>query len=135
MKSTVLAGVMLVTAACGAYQFPGDSPSPAAASARVSGTVLSVPCAPVQQDGATCAGRPVPNLEIDYLRGSAVVAKAMTNKSGVYAVELAPGSYDVALQTYMRVISGPTKLSLRAGTKTVADYMLDNGIRAPVPQQ
>jgi hypothetical protein len=33
------------------------------------------------------------------------------------------------------VISGPTKLSLRAGTKTVADYMLDNGIRAPVPQQ
>jgi hypothetical protein len=97
--------------------------------------VLSVPCSPVEPAGKACAGRPVPNLEIDYLQGSAVVAKAVTNASGTYVIDLRPGRYDVALQTYMRVISGPTRLSLAAGTKTVADYVLDNGIRAPVPQQ
>jgi hypothetical protein len=134
MRSLVLAGLVLVTAACGAYQFPGATPSPAN-SARVSGTVLSVPCSPVEPAGKACAGRPVPNLEIDYLQGSTVVAKAVTNASGAYVIDLGPGRYDVALQTYMRVISGPTRLSLAAGTKTVADYVLDNGIRAPVPQQ
>jgi len=133
MKAAWLAGLLLVTAACGAYQFPGDSPSPS--SARVSGKVLSVPCSPVEQADNTCSGRPVPNLEIDYFVGSKAVAKTKTNDQGVYVVDLAPGSYNVALNTYMRVISGPTKLSLAAGASAHADYLLDNGIRAPVPQQ
>ena len=65
MRSIVLAAVLLVTAGCGAYQFPGQSPAPG--DAHVSGTVLSVPCAPVEQAGSTCTGRPVPKLEIDYI--------------------------------------------------------------------
>jgi hypothetical protein len=135
MKAAYLGTLMLVTAACGAYQFPGATPSPSQASARVSGTVLAVPCSPFEQDGTSCAGKPVADLEIDYGRGPAIVGRAMTNAKGAYVIDLPPGGYEVTLNTYMRVISGPIRLSLAAGTKTVADYLLDSGIRAPVPQQ
>src|SRR5207244_7396240 len=79
--------------------------------------------------------RPVASLEIDYVAGNTVDSRVVTNSSGMYAVDLRPGTYEVKLVTYMRVISGPTKLTLGAGTRTVANYMLDNGIRVPVPAQ
>jgi len=134
-NALAVAGLVLLTAACGAYHFPGNSPSPSPETAHVSGIVRSVPCAPVEQAGSTCAGRPVASLEIDYVAGNTVVSRAVTNSSGMYAVDLRTGTYEVKLVTYMRVISGPTKLTLGAGTRTVANYMLDNGIRVPVPAQ
>ncbi len=134
-NALAVAGLVLLTAACGAYHFPGNSPSPSPETAHLSGIVRSVPCAPVEQAGSTCAGRPVASLEIDYVAGNTVVSRAATNSSGMYAVDLRPGTYEVKLVTYMRVISGPTKLTLGAGTRTVANYMLDNGIRVPVPAQ
>ncbi len=134
-NALALAGVLLLGAACGAYQFPGASTSPSPATAHVSGMVRAVPCAPVEQAGSTCAGRPVAGLEMDYVAGNSVVARAVTNSAGLYAIDLKPGTYEVKLSTYLRVISGPTKLTLGAGTRTVADYVLDNGMRAPVPQQ
>jgi len=134
-NALAVAGLVLLTAACGAYHFPGDSPSPSPETAHVSGIVRSVPCAPVEQAGSTCAGRPVASLEIDYVAGNSVVSRVVTNSSGMYAVDLRPGTYEVKLVTYMRVISGPTKLTLGAGTRTVANYMLDNGIRVPMPAQ
>ena len=132
MKALVLVGLLAVTAACGAYQFPGQTPL--AGDAHVSGTVRSVPCAPVEQDGSTCSGRPVPKLEVDYLRGSTIVGRTVTDGKGAYSVELPAGEYTVKLNTYMRIISGPTKLSLGPDTQTVADYVVDNGIRVPEPQ-
>ncbi len=134
-NALAVTGLVLLTAACGAYHFPGNSPSPSPETAHVSGIVRSVPCAPVEQAGSTCAGRPVASLEIDYVAGNSVVSRVMTKSSGMYAVDLRPGTYEVKLVTYMRVISGPTKLTLGAGTRTVANYMLDNGIRVPVPAQ
>ena len=134
-NALAVAGLVLLTAACGAYHFPGNSPSPSPETAHVSGIVRSVPCAPVEQAGSTCAGRPVASLEIDYVAGNTVDSRAVTNSSGMYAVDLRTGTYEVKLVTYMRVISGPTKLTLGAGTRTVANYMLDNGIRVPVPAQ
>ena len=134
-NALAVAGLVLLTAACGAYHFPGNSPSPSPETAHVSGIVRSVPCAPVEQAGSTCAGRPVASLEIDYVAGNSVVSRVVTNSSGMYAVDLRTGTYEVKLVTYMRVISGPTKLTLGAGTRTVANYMLDNGIRVPVPAQ
>lgn len=130
------AALILLAAGCGAYHFPGDSTSPSPDSAHISGTVLSVPCAPVEQVGSTCAGRPVPKLEIDYLVGTTIVKRAVTDSKGTYAVDLkVPGTYAVKLNTYMRVISGATKLELVAPGNLVVTYMLDNGIRLPVPQQ
>ncbi len=134
-NALAVTGLVLLTAACGAYHFPGNSPSPSPETAHLSGIVRSVPCAPVEQAGSTCAGRPVASLEIDYVAGNTVDSRAGTNSSGMYAVDLRPGTYEVKLVTYMRVISGPTKLTLGAGTRTVANYMLDNGIRVPVPAQ
>ena len=132
MRSIVLAGLLLVTAACGSYQFPGQTPAPG--DAHVSGLVLSVPCAPVEQAGSTCSGRPVPKLEIDYMQGASIVRRTVTNEKGTYAVDLPAGDYTVKLNTYMRIVSGPTKLSVDPGASKVADYVLDNGMRVPVPQ-
>lgn len=133
MRALLLVALLALTAACGAYQFPG-SPSPSPATATVSGRVLSVPCAPVEKAGTTCAGRPVPNLEIDYFQGD-IVARAVTDASGNYSVQLEPGTFTVKLKTFMRVINGPTTLAVSAGSSVVANYTLDSGIRAPVPQQ
>jgi hypothetical protein len=135
MRNVLVAGLLLVSAACGSYRFPGDSATPSPATAHISGTVRSVPCAPVEQAGTTCAGRPVTGLEIGYVIGNSVVRRAVTDSKGAYSIDLKPGAYAVKLSSYMRVISGPTKLTLEAGSRTVADYVLDNGIRAPLPQE
>jgi len=132
MRALVLVAVLAATAACGAYQFPGQTP--AAGDAHVSGTVRSIPCAPVEQAGSTCSGRTVAKLEIDYVQGSSIVGRTVTDAKGAYSVELPAGEYTVKLNTYMRIISGPTKLSLGPDTRTVADYVVDNGIRVPEPQ-
>jgi hypothetical protein len=80
-------------------------------------------------------GKPVAGLQIAYIKGSSTVAKAVTDASGAYAVDLPPGDYTVKLNTYMRIISGPTKLALGPNTRSKADYLLDNGIRMPAPAE
>jgi hypothetical protein len=135
MRNALLGALLLVTAACGAYTFPGGGASPAANTGAVSGRVLAVPCAPVEQAGTTCAGRPVSGMEIDYITGTAVVGRTVTDQSGNYSIRLPAGTYTVKFNNYMRVISGPTKLTVAGGSTTIANYILDSGIRAPVPQQ
>jgi hypothetical protein len=135
MGRSVLVALLLLTAACGAYQFPGGNPSPSTQGGGVSGRVLAVPCAPVEQAGTTCAGRPVPKLELDYIRDGAVAAATVTDSDGRYVVSLAAGTYEVKMKTYMRVISGPLSIAVAPGSNQVANYILDSGIRAPAPQQ
>ena len=132
MRPLLLAALLAVTTACGAYQFPGTSPAPG--NAHVSGTVRSVPCAPVEQAGSPCAGRPVPKLEIDYMQGSSIVGRTVTDENGAYSVDLSPGDYVVKFNTYMRIVSGQTKLALGPDTRSKVDYLLDNGIRVPAPE-
>src|SRR5215831_3829609 len=98
MRALMLAGLLTLTAACGAYQFPGpgSSPSPSPSSATVTGRVLAVPCAPVEQPGPnSCAGRPVPKLEIDYVGSDSVITRTVTDSNGSYFVALGPGTYSV----------------------------------------
>jgi hypothetical protein len=135
MRALVLVVLLLAAAACGAYQFPGGNPSPSPESGTVSGRVLAVPCAPVEEAGTTCAGRPVPKLELDYIKDGAVAAGAVTDSSGSYLVSLAPGTYQVRIKTYQRVISGPLTISVASHSSQVANYLLDSGIRVPAPQQ
>jgi hypothetical protein len=137
MRALVVAALLLATVACGAYQFPGGNPSssPAPEGGTVSGRVLAVPCSPVETAGSTCVGRPLPKLELDYIREGAVAARTVTDSGGSYLVSLAPGTYQVSLKTYMRVISGPLTIAVAPGSSQVASYLLDSGIRAPVPQQ
>src|SRR5579864_3875627 len=137
MRVLVLVALLVAAASCGAYQFPGgnSSPSPTPERGVVSGRVLAVPCAPVEEAGTTCAGRPVPKLELDYIRDGAVAAGAVTDSSGSYLVSLAPGTYQVRMKTYQRVISGPPTISVASRSSQVANYLLDSGIRVPAPQQ
>jgi hypothetical protein len=137
MRVLVLVVLLLAATACGAYQFPGGNPSPSPTSegGTVTGRVLAVPCAPVEQAGMTCAGRPLPKLELDYVKDGAIAASAVTDSGGAYLVSLAPGTYQVKLKTYMRVISGPLTLAVAPGSSVVASYILDSGIRVPIPQQ
>ena len=131
MRAAFLAALTLLLAGCGAYSFPAASSSPTGV---VTGRVLAYPCAPVEQAGTTCAGRPVQGVELDYVGNNTTVDKAFTDTQGAYSVHLAPGTYVVKIKTYMRVLSGPTNLTVSAGSTITADYLLDSGIRAPVPQ-
>jgi hypothetical protein len=136
MRALVVVAVLLATAACGAYQFPGGNPSssPAPGGGTVSGRVLAVPCAPVERAGSECVGRPVPKLELDYIKEGAVAARTVTDSGGSYLVSLPAGAYEVNLKSYMRVISGPLTIAVAPGSSQVANYLLDSGIRAPAPQ-
>ncbi len=132
MRNALLGAVLLVSSACGAYAFPGESPAPTPSNGTVGGHVIAIPCAPLQPAGSACAGRPVQGLEIDFVGGQ--TARTVTDATGGYKITLRPGDYLVKLNTYMRVIKGPLKLSVTPGSTAIADYVLDSGIRAPVPQ-
>ncbi|MHB8590268.1 MAG: hypothetical protein ACYDA0_15720 [Candidatus Dormibacteraceae bacterium] len=132
MRNVLLAALVLVTAACGAYRFPGTTP---AGTGTVSGTVVAVPCFPVESAGPQqCAGRPVAGLEIDFSHGEAT-AKVVTDSTGHYSVTLASETWFVHVATRMRIISGPAQVNVPPRSTVSANYVLDSGIRLPVPQQ
>src|SRR5260370_17019736 len=86
MRNVLLAGLVLMAAGCGAYQFPGTSP---AATGTVAGTVLAFPCAPVMSADQQCAGRPVAGMEIDFTSGSGT-AKPGTDSTRPFTLPLPP---------------------------------------------
>jgi len=66
MRNGLLAALVLLVAACGAYQFPGGS---SAGRGTVNGQVTVIPCGPVepaQPDFAPCKMRPAAGLELDF---------------------------------------------------------------------
>ena len=131
----MLAAVLMLTAACGAYEFPVSGSSPTPNTGTVSGRVLAVPCAPVEQINSPCTGKFVAGVEIDYVSGATIAGRTVTDGKGNYSIRLDPGAYTVVFKNFMRVISGPTKITVAAGSTLVANYILDSGIRVPVPQQ
>ncbi|MFI5284040.1 MAG: hypothetical protein ACHQ0J_13065, partial [Candidatus Dormibacterales bacterium] len=123
MKNAVLALVVLLTVACGAYRFPtGNQPG----TGSVTGTIVAVPCSPVESAGSTCAGRPVANLEIDFVAGDATNATT-TDSNGQFRIDLPAATYKVALKPPMRVIKGPASVDVQSGSTLVADYLVDSG--------
>ena len=128
MRSLLIALLLLATAACGAYRFPGEA---ATGTGTVSGHVVAVPCSPVAQVQPDCAGRPVAGVQIDFIGGDSTVS-TRTNPNGDYSVELAAGTWKVSFKGYMRIISGPASVTVKAGSKAVANYVVDSGIRVPI---
>jgi len=127
MRTVLVVLLAMATVACGAYRFPGGSQ---AGTGTVSGRVTAVPCAPVEQAGQVCAGRPVPGLEIDF-SGNGASVSTRTGSGGDYSIELAAGTWKVTLRSYERIISGPPAVTVTAGANVVADYVIDSGIRVP----
>jgi len=131
MRNVLLAVLVLVTAACGAYRFPRSTP---VSTGTVIGTVVAIPCFPVESAGAQqCAGRPVGGLEIDFVH-EGDSASTVTDSTGHYTVTLASETWTVHLVTKMRVIRGPSQVAVPASSTVKADYVIDSGIRVPVPQ-
>ena len=131
MRNGLLIAVVLVAAGCGAYHFPGE-PTPGTGS--VSGHVVAIPCTPVEQAGKPCSGRPLQGLQITFSDGTAA-HDAVTDSNGYYSIRLFAGTWKVMIKSYMRIISGPPTVTVVAGSATTADYVVDSGIRVPVPQQ
>ncbi len=131
MRNVLLMVVVLFVAACGAYRFPGG---PAPGTGTVSGHVVAVPCAPVEQAGKPCAGRPVGGLQITFSNGTEA-HNALTDSNGRYSIGLVAGSWKVTIKSYLRIISGPPAVTVTGGSVVTADYVVDSGIRVPVPQQ
>jgi hypothetical protein len=131
MKVALLGAMLVLIAACGAYEFPNSTrhyPE------SVSGRVLLVPCSPAEPAGSKCAGRPAAALEIEFVNGKDVHS-AVTDEGGNYRRELAPGTYHVQFKGYPRILSGPSSVTVAQGSSVTANYVLDTGIRLPQPQQ
>ena len=128
MRLLLLAALTALTAACGAYQFPGGSTPQ---TGRVTGTVMVVPCAPVEQQGQPCRGLLGAGLQIQFI-GADTVATTV-GPDGHYTIDLAAGTWKVAFKGIARIISGPNPITVPAGGSVQADFVVDSGIRAPGP--
>jgi hypothetical protein len=142
MRIALLVGVLLATAACGGYSFPG----PASETGTVHGQVTAAGCGgPIQPDarpcpaipiacppdasGLACGQRPISGLGLVFTKGNtSFVAK--TDSAGAYTIDLPVGTWSVTTATFTRVISGPQTLEVKAGMSIVADFIVDNGMRA-----
>jgi hypothetical protein len=135
MRNALLVALVLLTAACGAYHFPG-----AAGSGTVTGQVTVIPCQPVKPvDGgiAPCKMAPISaaaGIEIIFTADGRVTS-TRTDADGRYTIELPAGAYAVNVAKYLRIISGRTTVTVRAGTTVVADYVISSGILPAGPLQ
>jgi len=125
----LIAGLLLVTAACGAYSFPTGT---TAQTGNVHGTVRVYPCAPVEQQGAVCNGLPGTGLAILFVNGSQTNT-ATVDPNGSYSIDLPAGTWKVTFKGIARIINGPNPVVVSAGSSIEADYQIDSGIRAPGP--
>jgi len=129
MRLVLIAGLLLVTAACGAYSFPTGT---TAQTGNVHGTVRVYPCGPVEQQGAVCNGLPGTGLVILFTSGSQT-STATVSSNGTYSIDLPAGTWKVSFKGIARIINGPNPLTVAAGGSIEADYQIDSGIRAPGP--
>ena len=125
MKAFFILLLVVATAACGAYRFPGAGTG---GSGSVSGQVTVVPCAPIEPTAQPCTGRPASGLEIDF-SGDGTRVAAQTDTRGYYSVQLPAGTWKVSFKGLMRIVSGPPILTVSAGSTVVANYVVDSGIR------
>ena len=116
--------------ACAGYRFPGG---PAPGTGTVSGQVTVVPCAPVEKADARCRGQPVSSIALIFTSSGHEQVVTQTDTAGNYSVELQAGKWAVAIKGYMRVVSGPSTVTVEAGGSAVANYVVDSGIRLPAP--
>jgi len=129
VRVVLIAFLIVATAACGTYRFPGASP---AGSGTVSGQVTVVPCAPIDRPNAVpCTNRVMPGVEIDFTSNGTTIT-AHTDASGFYSVELPAGRWKVSFKGYMRIIKGPSTVTVTPGASVTADFVVDSGIRVPV---
>jgi hypothetical protein len=65
-----------------------------------------------------------------YFNKGDTTLSAKTDSNGYYSIALPSGTWSVSTRNIMRIISGPQTLDVKAGSTTVANYIVDTGIRA-----
>jgi hypothetical protein len=125
VRIVLLALLVVATAACGAYRFPGAG---SAGTGTVGGQVTVIPCAPIEPTTQPCKIAPASGIEIDF-SGDGTTVTAHTDAKGQYSVELAAGTWKVSFKGYLRIIKGPQMVTVNPGSNVVADFVVDSGIR------
>jgi len=87
-----------------------------------------IPCAPIEPATQPCKTAPASTIEIDF-SGDGTTVTAHTDAKGQYSVELAAGTWRVSFKGYLRIIKGPTMVTVNPGSSLVADFVVDSGIR------
>ena len=107
---------------------PGTTGAPPVASV-VAGHVSAGPVTPVSRPGQPNT-RPVDGARVEALRGTEVVAFTSTDHAGYYQLQLAPGTYVIAV-TYPRLRPSPQEMTavVSAGRRQTLNFVLDTGIR------
>lgn len=143
MRIAVLVGLLIATAACGGYRFPG----PAGGTGTVHGQVVAMGCGgPVQPAARPCLAKPtsscpaqaadqmcgewpIPGFELVFTKGgTSRIAK--TDSAGAYSIDLPAGAWQVSVGNYGRIVQGPQTVTIAVGASMEADYVVDIGIRA-----
>ncbi|MDQ6876559.1 MAG: hypothetical protein M3082_02445 [Candidatus Dormibacteraeota bacterium] len=156
MRKVLLVVILMSTAACAGYRFPGSENGSGTVSGQVIATgcgpgpaAATVPGGPADQPciadpgpacGAkpsnqpVCGGWPVAGLELVFTNeGSSVTAK--TDSGGAYSIQLRAGTWAVSTGSMVRILSGPQTLVVGAGASIVANYVVDTGMRTPTGSQ
>ena len=144
MRNALLVVILVATAACGAYHFPG----PGNGTGTVGGQVTTNMCGPVEPQiracpypgpepaidcvpkdpYGPCGQRPIPGLELFFNNGGTTIS-TRTDSSGFYSIELPSGTWSVDTRSIMRIIGGPKTVVVSAGETITANYLVDTGIR------
>ena len=141
MRIVLLVGLVLATAACEGYQFPG----PEGGTGVVHGQVTAFGCeGPVQPDTHPCPACPpaidsarvtcgdawpLGGFELAFTNGSGSHT-AKTDSTGAYSIDLPVGTWHVSAANYGSIIDGPRTIDVSARASIGADYTVDTGIRA-----
>jgi len=136
MRIALLVGLLLATAACGGYLYPGTPNETGSVHGQVTTSSCFGPCpanliCPPQPQAASpvCGQRPMAGLGLVFTKGNtSLVAK--TDSTGAYSINLPVGTWSVTTATIARIISGPQTLVVNTGTSIEADFVVDTGIRA-----
>ena len=136
----LLTGVLLCAPAATAAQSeqPVDDPSmpdPNLSSTILAGQVLIGPVCPVVRigQGDQCADQPYPgNLSIRTTAGDQEVTQIMADAQGSFAVDLAPGTYQIVPLSppgHILPRGMPQTVTLDHGMTTIVEVHYDSGIR------
>jgi hypothetical protein len=145
MRIALLVGLVLATAACGAYRFPG----PGGETGTVHGQVIALGCGgPIQPDAGVCPAQgsiacppptqpanqtcgkwPMTGFQLTFTDGG-TKRSTTTDGAGAYSIDLPVGTWQVTTSNYSRIVQGPESIAVSAGASIEADYVVDTGIRA-----
>jgi hypothetical protein len=135
--AVLLAGALLCAPALTAAQSetPVDDamPDPTPAGTILAGRVLIGPVCPVVRPGAQCEDQPYQgSLSIRTPAGDQEVTQITTDTQGVFAIDLAPGTYQIVPLSPPGAILPrgiPQTVTLDIGLTTTVEFHYDSGIR------